>query len=98
MAKKRKVAKKKKGGNQNEWKITDIVTILLLLLVGYLFTLMFSIEEENNGISLFRWKQQEHILPTHVEPRGEEVNELPSWLQQITKLPKWVDPRAEYNV
>ena len=95
------MAKKKKGGSQNGWKITDIVTILLLLLVGYLFILMFSIEEENNGISLPRWKQQEHILPTHVEPRGEEVNmgiKLPSWLPQTTTLPKWVNPRAQYNV
>lgn len=94
------MAKKKKGGNKNEWKITDIFTILLLLLVGYLFFLMFSIEEENNGISLPRWKQRAHILPTHVEPRGKEVNvgiKLPSWLPQRNTLPKWVNPRAEYN-
>lgn len=94
------MAKKKKGGNKNEWKITDIFTILLLLIVGYLFILMFSIEEENKGISLPRWKQQEHILPTQVETRGEEVNvgiKLPSWLQQRNTLPKWVNPRAEYN-
>ncbi len=95
------MAKKKKGGNQNEWKFTDIVTILLLLIVGYLFILMFSIEEESKGISLPRWKQQENILPTYVEPRGEEANmriSLPSWLLQKNTLPTYVKPRAEYNV
>lgn len=95
------MAKKKKGGNQNEWKFTDIVTIFILFLVGYLFMLMFSVEEENNKISLPSWKQKEHILPMYIEPRGEEVNvgiKLPGWLQQRNTLPKEINPRAEYNV
>ena len=84
------MAKKKKGRNQNEWKITDIVTILLLLLVGYLFMLMFSEEEENKGISSlfdFDRNQRKHVLPTHqVEPIDERNNvsiNYPPWLQRV---------------
>ena len=43
------MAKKKKVGTKMNGNLTDIVTILLLLLVGYLFILMFSIEEEIMG-------------------------------------------------
>ena len=70
------MAKKKKGGNKNEWKITDIVTILILLLVGYLFILMFSVEKENKGeevnvgIKLPNWLSQRNTLPKYVKPRG----------------------------
>lgn len=71
------MAKKKKGGNKNEWKFTDIVTIFILFLVGYLFYLMFLPEEGS-------------VYAAEVNSKTI-ISELPEYARfSNTELPKWV--------